>query len=104
MKNFRVILEVLLVLMYGVHALMIIGAGIMIFGVVFLAGSLPLLMAAPIGIVVITGLGLGLSLQLRTDKPGQAMWFAVSPLILAPLWYFSISKVIETRCHGWICS
>lgn len=103
MKKFDVILELLLLLLYGVHVLMIVGAGIMLLGFFFLAGSAPLLMAAPIGIAFIAGFGMGLSLALRTERPGQALCLAMAPPVIAPLWYFFIYKVIEARCDGWVC-
>lgn len=103
MNKFHSLSGILLMLIYGADALIIVCAGVMSFGFIYLAGAHPLLMTVPVGIVIFTGWAFGLSLKRRTEKLVQAVGIAATPLVFAPIWYSLIYKIIESNCAGWSC-
>ncbi|QGJ19652.1 MULTISPECIES: hypothetical protein [unclassified Polaromonas] len=90
-------------LLYGANAALVALAGVMCFGIVFLAGGHLLLMSVPLGIVFFTWAAISFSIKLKADSLPKAVGVAVAPLVFAPVWYTLIYKIMDTNCSGWSC-
>jgi hypothetical protein len=69
----------------------------------FLAGAHPLMMSAPLGIAVFTGVVLVLSVKRQAKNLMQAVGLAATPLIFTSIWYGLVYKIVESSCRGWSC-